>query len=399
MEDLLKRIYYDPSHPAGFSSIPKLSRAVKDAGFPQASHGNVRKWLATQEVYATSMPSRKIIQRSPILDVCYNGSWEMDLIDMTRYGSSNGGYRFILICIDSFSRFLITRKCKTKTTAEVSRALENVFKHDSKPLFSVRTDAGKEFLGNIILKLYKQYKLAHFISRNSETKCSKAERVIQTWKRRAFKYFHSKSSYKWTDVMQDITHAYNNSVHRSLGQKPCEINTENQDYSRIIQYMIANRVGVDGKPKPKVKNPKKSLTTATKTKTAKKTNTDTSTNTIPVVKPKFKIGDYVRISSLRSKFARAYSQTWSEEIYVVKRLYLRGNMPIYILQDLEAEPLVGTFYQQELSKADKPEGDVYTIDKILKERKYKKTKQYFVSWLGWHKKHNSWVNASDIKQL
>ena len=42
--------------------------------------------------------------------------------------------------------------------------------------------------------------------------------------------------------------------------------------------------------------------------------------------PKFKVGEHVRISKYKSIFAKGYAPTWSEEIFVVKKLLYIGLM-------------------------------------------------------------------------
>ena len=58
----------------------------------------------------------------------------------------------------------------------------------------------------------------------------------------------------------------------------------------------------------------------------------------------------------------------------------------------------GTFYDKELQKVVK-EDDIYEVEKIVKKRGKGKNLQYLVKWLGYPDKFNSWVPASDIKDL
>lgn len=52
MERLLKSIYYDPSHPASFGGVERLSRATK---IPLSA---TRNWLSKQETYTLHKPVR-----------------------------------------------------------------------------------------------------------------------------------------------------------------------------------------------------------------------------------------------------------------------------------------------------------------------------------------------------
>jgi hypothetical protein len=61
------------------------------------------------------------------------------------------------------------------------------------------------------------------------------------------------------------------------------------------------------------------------------------------------------------------------------------------LNDLDQEPIEGTFYEVELQKGNLLEK--YAIEKILR----RKGNKYFVQWQGYPEKFNSWILASDLK--
>ena len=67
---------------------------------------------------------------------------------------------------------------------------------------------------------------------------------------------------------------------------------------------------------------------------------------------KFKVGDHVRISKYRNIFAKGYSANWSEEIFVIKKI--KNTVPwTYVINDLNDEEIIGTFYEKELQKINK----------------------------------------------
>jgi hypothetical protein len=68
---------------------------------------------------------------------------------------------------------------------------------------------------------------------------------------------------------------------------------------------------------------------------------------------------------------------------------------MYVLKDWLNKPIRGAFYQNELTAAAEP--DEYKIDKILKKRTLKSgVKQVYVSFLGWGREHNQWMNADTV---
>jgi ribosomal protein L19 len=62
---------------------------------------------------------------------------------------------------------------------------------------------------------------------------------------------------------------------------------------------------------------------------------------------KFKVGDFVRISSNRRTFQRDYEQKWTEEIFIIRRRYLRQGIAVYKVVHYEGDSVEGTFYSSE----------------------------------------------------
>ena len=68
----------------------------------------VAEFLKRQKNYQLSRNTRHVINK-PILADRPNSRWAIDLIDMQRYESKNRGYKYILTCIDHFSRYVWAR--------------------------------------------------------------------------------------------------------------------------------------------------------------------------------------------------------------------------------------------------------------------------------------------------
>ena len=64
---------------------------------------------------------------------------------------------------------------------------------------------------------------------------------------------------------------------------------------------------------------------------------------------KFKVGDHVRISKYKNIFAKDYTQNWSEDIFVIKKI--NNTVPwTYVIKDLNGGEIIGTFYEKEWQK-------------------------------------------------
>ena len=171
--------------------------------------------------------------------------------------------------------------------------------------------------------------------------------------------FTAKRTRRYIDVLQDLVDSYNKSKHRSIQKKPINVTQENE---REVWHTLYGEPEKKGPPKYK-----------------------------------FEIGDQVRISKMKRTFEKGYLPNFSKEIFTVSQQIPR-EPPVYKLKDYDQEELSGTFYNEELQKVIK-EDDVYEVEKILKSRGKGKNKEVFVKWLGYPAKFNSWIPASEVKDI
>ena len=81
--------------------------------------------------------------------------------------------------------------------------------------------------------------------------------------------------------------------------------------------------------------------------------------------PKFKVGDFVRISNYKNIFAKGYTPNWSEEIFIVNEI--ENTVPwTYVISDLDGEVIAGSFYEKELQKTSQ---EKLRIEKVIKRKK------------------------------
>ena len=80
--------------------------------------------------------------------------------------------------------------------------------------------------------------------------------------------------------------------------------------------------------------------------------------------PKFKVGDHVRISKYKTIFAKGYTPNWSEEVFVISKI--KNTVPLtYVINDLNGEEIIVTFYEKELKKTNQKE---FRIEKKIKRK-------------------------------
>ena len=87
-------------------------------------------------------------------------------------------------------------------------------------------------------------------------------------------------------------------------------------------------------------------------------------------KPKFKVGDKIRISKYKRKvFDKVYTPNWTEEIFLVDKI--QSTNPItYRLKDLNNEEIQGSFYEPELIKQHKIYSElIKSFERIIRRNK------------------------------
>ena len=111
-------------------------------------------------------------------------------------------------------------------------------------------------------------------STDNEGKSVVAEIIIRTLKNKIYKHMTTVGKNVYFNVLDDIVNKYNNTYHSSIKVKPKDVTD-----SVFVKY-----------------------------------NEEFNKKD-----PKFKVGDYVRISKYKNIFAKDYTPNWSEEVFVVKK--------------------------------------------------------------------------------
>jgi len=63
---------------------------------------------------------------------------------------------------------------------------------------------------------------------------------------------------------------------------------------------------------------------------------------IPIAKPRFRVGQYVRITKEKMKFAKGGEQNYSTEVFRVIKVIRRAPRPVYELEDLNQKVITAS---------------------------------------------------------
>ena len=320
--------------------VKNIIRSKRKLGLGVEDHNKI----LSEELHK---PKRKNYPRRKIIVNHIDEIFAADLVEMQKFVKLNKGYRYLLTCIDIFSKFSWVISLKDKKGITIRNALQKIF-NKRKPKF-LWTDKGKEFYNKQVQDLLNENNIKLYSTNNSEIKSAVIERFNRTFKNMMYKKFTENNNTIFYNILDELVNNYNNKYHSTIKMSPIE------GSKKINEKKIKNIYNFD------------------KTKKL----------------GKFKIGDRVRISLEKNIFEKGYETNWTQEIFVIYDIKY-SNVPYYYLKDLNNEKLQGTFYEQELQKT--KQDDLYTIEKILKTNKDK----IYVKWRGYDNSFNSWINKNNI---
>jgi hypothetical protein len=288
-------------------------------------------------------PARKIFPRRFVITRFKDDLWQADLMDMQLHSKKNNGFKYILIVIDTFTKYVWVQALKNKSAKDVTLGMSKILKLNQPKL--LQTDNGTEFYNKEFQILMKKFNIKHY-STYTSIKAGMVERVIRTLKNKIYKHFTATGSWNWYNSISKLINSYNNSFHTTIKCSPHEARTK----SIKLKF---------NQEKPR--------------------------------KSKFKINDKVRISKYKHAFAKGYTPNWTTEVFQIANV-LPTNPVTYKLKDLANNIIVGCFYEQEIQKTKYP--NTFLIERVIKKNKNK----ILVKWLGFDSSHNSYIDSKDISK-
>ena len=255
----LKKIYYDPSHPAGYSSSMNLYKHVKKI-LPHITVADVETWLSKQRSHFLNKQVRKFARR-PVLVRGVQHQYQADLMDFKPLKNYNNRQRYLLTVIDCFSRKACAIPLTSKKGKSVLRGLRKAFHKMGFPK-KLQTDQGKEFWNEHVTSYLRKKNIAHFFTRQ-ELKAQMVERFNRTLRDKIAKHIFATDSFSFVKVVPDLVEGYNNKTHSSLKRfSPNQVNRGNEKTVRRILYgsyfqknKKAHRYDIGDKVRPIIKRP------------------------------------------------------------------------------------------------------------------------------------------------
>lgn len=358
LKNRIREAYTTPGHPIAFSAPAPVAK------YFQIPIKKASKYLQEIQGYVLHREYKRPQRYIPYYVKERRRQVQGDLIDIGTYARENDGIKFLLVLIDIFTKKLWVFPMKNKsgrTTRDIlERWLRNI---DEKPKKLV-TDRGLEFTNRPVQTLLTQNRVAWRAAFGTLKACI-AERVNKTLQILIFKYMTETRRNRYIDKLQDFVSTYNNRGHRTLkGMTPNEADRpENEARVRTIheeRYEEAERHRQQ--------------------------------------KPKFKVGDIVRLKTLPKKIggdSRAYSQQFTGEYFTISAINRTFPVFLYHLRSMNThEEIAGGLYANELVRQ---RGNVYQIENVLDERVGRNGRpEYLVKFLYFGNEHNDWIKERDL---
>ena len=291
----LQRLYRDGK--AAYGSIKNIQKA---SGL---SKKKIAYFLHSKDSYTKYRHATRHFKRLPAFAKRINEIWCLDLAFMDKLSDTNNGVKYLLVCVDVFSRFVRVQPMKSKYSTDAVVAFKKMLRKKSMPA-KVWVDQGTEFSGEF--RKFCMDKKIKIYSTRSETKAAVAERAIKSLKNSIYRYMEENGD-KYMRKMDSFVKTMNTRVNRSTGKAPKKVT--NKDFLSIFYRNPINQYK----------------------------------------RPRFKVGENVRISKKDIPFRKGYKSQFTNEIFKIVKV-ATFKPPTYNLCGEQGDEILGKFYEQELSK-------------------------------------------------
>ena len=291
----LQRLYTQGG--AAYVSVRNLVKASN------LSVSKVRQFLHSKPNYTKFTFATRKFNQMKAFAIFNNETWCMDLAYVERIDKDNNSVEYLLVRQDLFDRTVDAKGMKTKDSKETVRAFLSMFTKKNRPK-KIWVGKGTEFAGEF-KKLCKA-EGTQIYTKMSETKAAFAERTIRPLKIILYRYMED-NGYKYIHKLTQFVKTLNSRRNCSTDLIPMIV--KNSDFLSIL-YREPLRV---------------------------------------FKKPKFKIGDRVRISKYDLPFRKCYRPQITEEVFEIVAISSK-KPPTYTINDEQDEIMRVKFYQKELIK-------------------------------------------------
>ena len=236
--NILKNIYYSKDELGTISSKELYKRAKLLE--KTITHTQVNNFIKAQENRQITY-KRKVKHYYPLISRYPYSRLQVDILDLIdSVPRTNKGYRYIFLCIDTFTRYVFAIPIKTKNDSDVSAALHKVVSEIKEKGFiisQIDSDNESSFLSRNYKKILNDNHIFQNLSQvNDHHSLGFIDRFCRTIRDILKRYSIAYDTNLWIDVLHKLIENYNNRVHSSIKMTPIEAITE-ENYTYVYNKM------------------------------------------------------------------------------------------------------------------------------------------------------------------
>ena len=218
MNEILKNIYYDVK--TGFISKDKLYKKAREVD-DNITLKIVQNFLDNQATYQITKQTKKPKVYDTIISPKIKNNYQIDLFTLPN-PTLNKNFKYLLTCIDVYSRYVFVEKLKNKLGETVLEAFKKIIERAGKPN-NINADMGTEF----IYSSFQNYCLINNIkiwysNPEQDNKNAIIERFHRTLRNYILKYEVANGK-EYITELDDIIDNYNNTFHNTIKTEPVKI--------------------------------------------------------------------------------------------------------------------------------------------------------------------------------
>lgn len=315
---------YGLTKPYSFSSTYRVQKY-----YPTKTQKYINELLSKKsDVYSLFRKKKRPKKLNPIYVRHPRQLFQADCIyfNNDKYKRANRGYKFLLVIIDCYTKYVWLRPLKNLQCTSTVDAFKDVFETLQEKPIKLQTDQGKEFKCALMKTFLQENNVFHYFS-FGDRKSAIVERVNRTLQNLLYQLLHERKTNKWITLLDELLHIYHNRYHKTIRMTPLE--AEQKKNRKKLRRIYKKRY-----------------------------------DSIRPQKPVFKVGDKVRLNlslyantdenkknpSKRLK-RREYLEQFTNEKFRIAKVNTDMPIPTYRVTKLDTgEPVRGgTFYKGELS--------------------------------------------------
>jgi len=131
--------------------------------------------------------------------------YQIDLVDMSNLSSYYDGMRYILTCIDVFTKRAWAIPVRTKSGRDVSEAFEKILA--DRKCNMVQSDKGMKFLNGTFQSMLQRHGIKFYTSENKDLKASVVERFNRTLNTKMYRYFTYRNTRRYVDALTELLYS------------------------------------------------------------------------------------------------------------------------------------------------------------------------------------------------